>query len=80
MRDEQIDRRCGRPACLQIEIGGAGYVRARRLDESLLLLKTKRYAAGEVATTVGYKNFAAFSQAFRARFGMKPSEVTTAAR
>ncbi len=29
---------------------------------------------------VGYKNFAAFSQAFRARFDMKPSEVTGAAR
>jgi AraC-like DNA-binding protein len=52
-----------------------GYVRARRLDESLLLLKSKRYAVGEVATMVGYKNFAAFSQAFRTRFGMKPSEV-----
>jgi AraC-like DNA-binding protein len=56
------------------------YIRARRLDESLLLLKSKRYAVGEVATMVGYKNFAAFSQAFRARFDMKPSEVTAAAR
>ncbi len=51
------------------------YVRARRLDESLLLLKSKRYAVGEVATMVGYKNFAAFSHAFRERFGMKPSEA-----
>jgi AraC-like DNA-binding protein len=59
--------------------GPLTYIRARRLDESLLLLKSKRYAVGEVATMVGYKNFAAFSQAFRARFGMKPSEVTTAA-
>ena len=50
-------------------------MRARRLDESLLLLKSKRYAVGEVATMVGYKNFAAFSQAFRARFGVKPSDV-----
>jgi AraC-like DNA-binding protein len=56
------------------------YIRARRLDASLLLLKSKRYAVGEVATMVGYKNFAAFSQAFRARFGMKPSEVAVAAR
>ena len=52
-----------------------GYVRARRLDESLLLLKSKRFAVGEVAMKVGYQNFAAFSQAFRARFGMKPSDV-----
>ena len=55
--------------------GPLSYVRARRLDESLLLLKSKRFAVGEVATMVGYKNFAAFSQAFRARFGLKPSEV-----
>ena len=55
--------------------GPLGYVRARRLDESLLLLKSKRYAVGEVAMKVGYQNFAAFSQAFRARFGMKPSEI-----
>jgi AraC-like DNA-binding protein len=60
--------------------GPLAYVRARRLDESLLLLKSKRYAVGEVATMVGYKNFAAFSQAFRTRFGMKPSDVTAAAR
>lgn len=60
------------------ELGHAplAYVRARRLDESLLLLKSKRFAVGEVGAMVGYKNFAAFSQAFRARFGMKPSEVT----
>ena len=51
------------------------YVRARRLDESLLLLKSKRFAVGEVATMVGYKNFAAFSQAFRTRFERKPSDV-----
>src|SRR5207245_2887327 len=52
--------------------GPLAYVRARRLDESMLLLKSKRFAVGEVATMVGYTNFAAFSQAFRARFGMKP--------
>lgn len=57
--------------------GPLAYVRARRLDESLLLLKSKRFAVGEVATMVGYKNFAAFSQAFRARFAVRPSEVST---
>ena len=55
--------------------GPLAYVRARRLDESLLLLKSKRFAVGEVATMVGYRNFAAFSQAFRARFNVRPSEV-----
>lgn len=52
-----------------------GYVRSRRLDESMLLLKSKRYAVGEVATMVGYRSFTAFSEAFRVRFGMKPSEL-----
>jgi AraC-like DNA-binding protein len=51
------------------------YVRSRRLDESLLLLKSRRYSVSEVASLVGYRNFAAFSQAFRARFGIRPSEV-----
>ena len=55
--------------------GPQAYVRARRLDESLLLLKSKRFAVGEVATMVGYANFAAFSQAFRARFNVRPSEL-----
>ena len=52
-----------------------GYVRARRLDESLLLLKSKRFTVSEIATMVGYRNFAAFSHAFRARFGKRPSDV-----
>lgn len=55
-----------------------GYVRARRLDESLLLVKSGRYSIGEIAVKVGYQSFAAFSQAFRARFGMKPSEISSA--
>jgi AraC-like DNA-binding protein len=55
--------------------GPLAYVRARRLDESMLLLKSRRHAIGEVALLVGYKNFAAFSAAFRARFGVSPSAV-----
>lgn len=51
------------------------FIRRRRLDESMLLLKAKRYSVGEVATMVGYRNFAAFSAAFRARFGLRPSDV-----
>jgi AraC-like DNA-binding protein len=58
--------------------GPLAYVRARRLDESMLLLKSKRFAVGEIAMMVGYRNFAAFSQAFRARFAMRPSEVAGA--
>jgi AraC-like DNA-binding protein len=79
---QRLTRECGASASSLLrtfkrELGHAplGYVRARRLDESLLLLKSKRYAVGEVARMVGYQNFAAFSQAFRTRFGMKPSQL-----
>ena len=51
------------------------YLRIRRLDEALLLLKSRRFRVGEVSSLVGYGNLAAFSQAFRARFGMRPSDV-----
>ena len=59
------------------EVGDSplGYVRARRLDESLLLLKSRRFTVSEVATMIGYRNFAAFSHAFRARFERRPSAV-----
>ena len=57
--------------------GPLAYVRARRLDESLLLLKSRRFTVSEIATMVGYRNFAAFSHAFRARFGMRPTQVRT---
>lgn len=55
--------------------GPQGYVRARRLDESLLLLKSHRHSVGGIARLVGYGNLAAFSHAFRARFGVRPSDV-----
>lgn len=51
------------------------YLRQRRLQESVLLLKAGRYSVSEVAALVGYDNLAAFSHAFRARFGRSPSEI-----
>ena len=51
------------------------HVRARRLDESRLLLKSNKYTISEVASMVGYQNFSAFSHAFRARFGCRPSAL-----
>ena len=54
----------------------SAYLRTRRLEESVLLLKSRRYTVGEVATRVGYENLAAFSHAFRVRFGKSPTEVT----
>jgi AraC-like DNA-binding protein len=53
------------------------YLRARRLDEAMLLLKSGRYGVGEVSVHVGYGSFAAFSQAFRARFDVRPSDVVS---
>ena len=59
--------------------GPAEFVRARRLDEARLLLLSHRFSVGEVATKVGYRSFAAFSEAFRARFGRTPSAVARSA-
>jgi AraC-like DNA-binding protein len=51
----------------------ATYLRTRRLDEAMKLLRTGRMAVREVAERVGYTSFTAFSHAFRARFGEVPS-------
>lgn len=54
------------------------YLRTRRLDEALMLLKSRRLRVSEVSALVGYRNFAAFSHAFRERFGVRPSDVLAA--
>lgn len=41
-------------------------------------LKSRRLRVSEVSALVGYRNFAAFSHAFRERFGMRPSDVLSA--
>ncbi len=66
----------------QREVGAAplSYLRARRLDEALLLLKTRRAGVGEVSMMVGYRSLPAFSEAFRARFGRRPSDVLAESR
>jgi AraC-like DNA-binding protein len=51
------------------------YARERRLDAALLLLKSSRYAVGEVASRVGYSNLPAFTEAFHKHFGVPPSQV-----
>ena len=47
----------------------ATYARERRLEASLLLLKSGRYTVTEVAARVGYGSLPAFTIAFRRRFG-----------
>lgn len=61
----------------ELHVAPLAFVRGRRLDEASLLLKTGRYAVAEVAEKVGYASSAAFSAAFRARFGEPPSHVTS---
>lgn len=51
------------------------YVRRRRLEESMQLLESGRYAVTEVALRVGYENPSAFAAAFRQQFGVAPSST-----
>lgn len=52
------------------------YAKHRRLDEAMRLLKTTHKPVGDVAILVGYENFGAFSDAFKARFGLSPSNIS----
>jgi AraC-like DNA-binding protein len=46
----------------------------RRLDQAAAMLKRRNANVSEVAVSVGYSNFSAFSRAFRRRFGVTPSD------
>lgn len=52
-----------------------GCLRQRRLEEAHRLLCQGRYNVTEAATRVGYANPSKFAAAFRARFGVSPSQV-----
>ena len=56
------------------------YVKARRLEEARRLLEADGTPVGDVATLVGYENFAAFSTAFKRRFGAPPSSFRVRSR
>lgn len=56
------------------------YLRNRRLDEAMLLLKSRRYTVGEVAERVGYQSVASFTHAFSRHFSELPSAVRVRAR
>lgn len=49
------------------------YIRSRRLEEALYLLKAGSHSVGEVALLVGYENFGAFTDAFKGKYGVPPS-------
>ncbi len=51
------------------------YLKNRRLDEAMGLLKQKTYSVSQVALLVGYENFGAFTDAFKQKFRKLPSKV-----
>ncbi|MBY0086292.1 AraC family transcriptional regulator [Brevibacillus sp. M2.1A] len=51
------------------------YLRERRLEKALGLLREGDLNVSEVALIVGFSNFSHFSEAFRKQYGLNPSEV-----
>ncbi|MBY0384953.1 helix-turn-helix transcriptional regulator, partial [bacterium] len=49
------------------------YIKNRRLEESLRLLKSGQHTVADVALLVGYESFGAFSEAFKEKYGSSPS-------
>lgn len=49
------------------------YIRRRRIDEGRRLVEAGAHSITDVALIVGYEDVAAFSKAFRSRFGVAPS-------
>lgn len=52
----------------------ASYIRQRRLQQSVRLLKEKQLTVSEIAFAVGFSSPSYFSQAFRDYYGMTPKE------
>lgn len=59
----------------ELGVAPLAYLRRRRLEEAMQLLEAGRYGVTEVATRVGYETPSAFAAAFRAQFGVAPSQV-----
>jgi AraC family transcriptional regulator len=56
------------------------YARRRRLDEARRLVEAGENSVTDIALIVGYDDVAAFSKAFRSRFGVAPSRRRALAR
>jgi AraC-like DNA-binding protein len=52
------------------------YIKRRRLEEAMKLLKVTTHNVSEVALLIGYNNFGAFSEAFKEKYKISPSDVT----
>lgn len=61
---------------LRFNMTPSTYLMQRRLDEAMVMLKTKKYLVSEVASQVGFASVSAFGLAFKKRFGMLPSAVS----
>jgi AraC family transcriptional regulator len=48
------------------------YIRNRRLEEAVLLLRAGDHQVRDVAILVGYEDLSAFGKAFRKRYGVGP--------
>ncbi|OQW46984.1 MAG: hypothetical protein A4S09_16195 [Proteobacteria bacterium SG_bin7] len=59
------------------EVGASpyAYIKRRRLEEAMRLLKTGKYSVSEVALLVGYENFGAFTDAFKSKYKKLPSAI-----
>lgn len=51
------------------------YIKSRRLEEAMSLLKNGSHSVSEVAILVGYENFGAFTDAFKSKYGKAPSKT-----
>ncbi|MDR1358714.1 MAG: AraC family transcriptional regulator [Coriobacteriales bacterium] len=51
------------------------FIREQRLEKAFFLLQDGRYNVSQSASAVGYTNLSHFSQVFRSRFGVNPSEL-----
>ncbi|QZT38952.1 response regulator [Halosquirtibacter xylanolyticus] len=53
------------------------YINSLRLEQSITLLKSRKYQVTEVAYMVGFNNASYFTRAFHKRFGVSPSEYVS---
>lgn len=56
----------------QLGMAPRKYINRRRLDEAYSLVKSDAYSVSDIAIIVGYSDLAAFSKAFKKRFGKSP--------
>ncbi|MGZ3771594.1 MAG: helix-turn-helix domain-containing protein [Bdellovibrio sp.] len=58
----------------ELKLSPIEYVRNRRLDEAISLLKGGEYQVSDIALLVGYEDLSSFSKAFKLCFGKAPSQ------